>query len=141
MVEGSISLPSTHVTCVSDKRDRREYWSKYYAENKERYVARDAARPPEYWANKRKQYRDRVRPVLNEIKDQPCADCGFRYPYPVMEFDHVRGEKVDNVSAMVSRGVGLKKILAEVEKCDIVCANCHRIRTWERSEEATAIDT
>lgn len=120
---------------MKDERDRREYQKRYYAKNKEKFAARDAKINSETWKKKHRQHRDKCRPVLNKIKDQPCADCELKYPYPVMEFDHVRGEKVANVSRMVSQGVSLEKILIEVEKCDVVCANCHRIRTWERADE------
>lgn len=46
--------------------------------------------------------------------------------------DHVRGDKVGNVSWLMNRSQGRDKVLAEIAKCDLVCANCHRIRTFER---------
>ena len=59
----------------------------------------------------------------------PCNDCGNRFPYYVMEFDHRNpDEKSFQIStAFVAKG--RLRILAEIEKCDVVCANCHRIRT------------
>lgn len=48
-----------------------------------------------------------------------------------MEFDHVRGTKVDSISRIVSGGCKLK-LWKELPKCDLVCANCHRIRTVNR---------
>lgn len=89
--------------------------------------------------HKRRDHPDGYRPpgwkereVLRDAaKDQPCADCGQSYPLPIMEFDHVRGTKVANVSAMVAGGT-TKAFLAELAKCDVVCANCHRMRTWNR---------
>lgn len=48
-----------------------------------------------------------------------------------MDFDHL-GDKFKNVSAMIQEGFGIKKILAEAAKCEVVCANCHRLRTWSR---------
>lgn len=48
-----------------------------------------------------------------------------------MDFDHRPGtEKVRNVAAM--RGCSLKRLLEEIKKCDLVCANCHRLRTFQR---------
>ncbi len=69
---------------------------------------------------------------LMRVKDIPCMDCGVRYPFYVMDFDHRdRHAKILNLSAMVKRNWSLEKIKNEVNKCDIVCANCHRIRTYK----------
>lgn len=58
-----------------------------------------------------------------------CKDCGISDPR-VLEFDHVRGEKEFTLKEAKSKPLDV--ILAEIEKCDVVCANCHRIRTQER---------
>jgi len=65
--------------------------------------------------------------LVRSLKDVPCADCGGRFHYSQMDFDHVRGEK----TAVVPRLIGkpLDTLLAEIQKCDVVCANCHRQRT------------
>lgn len=47
-----------------------------------------------------------------------------------MDYDHVRGEKIKDISDMWAGDKDL--ILAEIAKCDLVCANCHRIRTHLR---------
>jgi hypothetical protein len=49
-----------------------------------------------------------------------------------MDFDHVRGEKVANVSVLVAGGASRRRVLAEIAKCEVVCANCHRERTHGR---------
>jgi hypothetical protein len=48
-----------------------------------------------------------------------------------MDLDHVRGQKEFKVSEAVARayGTNLARVRAEIAKCDVVCANCHRIRT------------
>lgn len=61
----------------------------------------------------------------------PCMDCKISYPYYVMDFDHVRGRKQKNVSELIST-LSKKKIDLEIAKCEIVCSNCHRIRTHLR---------
>ena len=64
-------------------------------------------------------------------KAVPCADCRGMFPPYVLDFDHVRGRKVGNIARLkmqTTRSV----LLAEIAKCDVVCANCHRIRTYER---------
>jgi hypothetical protein len=78
------------------------------------------------WHTRKK---DRYELILG-AKDAPCCDCGMRYPPVCMDFDHVRGVKITNVAAMIGHPYSKEEILAEIEKCDLVCANCHRIRTF-----------
>lgn len=62
----------------------------------------------------------------------PCRDCEKRYPYWVMDFDHV-GEKGFAIRDLnVSRRRTLEELLHEISRCELVCANCHRIRTFVR---------
>ena len=69
---------------------------------------------------------------LRDLKTKtPCVDCGINYPYYVMDFDHVRGVKHANVMELVST-LSKKRIDLEIAKCEIVCSNCHRIRTHMR---------
>jgi formate-dependent nitrite reductase cytochrome c552 subunit len=77
--------------------------------------------------------------VLDQLRSVPCADCGGRFAQCSMDFDHRDpSTKVMRVTLMVGRA-GIDRILAEVAKCDIVCANCHRLRTFERRRsEGTA---
>lgn len=68
---------------------------------------------------------------LSEYKaEQSCADCNERNPV-VLEFDHLR-DKVECVSIMARNGYRWDRILAEMGKCEVVCANCHRKRTHSR---------
>ena len=62
------------------------------------------------------------------VESHPCVDCGEGDPI-VLEFDHTRGTKVDNVRTLTNSRV---KAWEELMKCDVVCANCHRRRTAER---------
>jgi hypothetical protein len=59
------------------------------------------------------------------------VDCGERDPI-VLEFDHVRGSKTGNVTRMMYNKVSVEKLKAEIAKCDVRCANCHRRKTTER---------
>ena len=69
---------------------------------------------------------------LRDLKTKtPCIDCGINYPYYVMDFDHVRGTKHANVMELIPT-LSKKKIDEEIAKCEIVCSNCHRIRTHMR---------
>jgi hypothetical protein len=72
----------------------------------------------------------RRKELIDNLKDVPCAECDNKYPPHVMDFDHVRGEKLFNVATNKRRE--LETTLEEISKCEVVCANCHRIRTHER---------
>jgi hypothetical protein len=58
-------------------------------------------------------------------------DCKESFPYYVMDFDHVRGRKHKNVMELIPT-LSKKIIDLEIAKCEIVCSNCHRVRTHER---------
>lgn len=70
--------------------------------------------------------------IVLERKSNPCADCGGRFDPVAMDFDHVRGRKVLNISALSRQQWSMEKLLEELEKCELVCANCHRVRTAKR---------
>ncbi|HYK97286.1 MAG TPA: hypothetical protein VEU77_02725 [Candidatus Acidoferrales bacterium] len=70
--------------------------------------------------------------LLRAFKRSACMDCGLSFPWFVMEFDHRDGSAKRGLVSQMPGRVGLMTLLLEIEKCDIVCANCHRIRTYER---------
>ena len=87
--------------------------------------------PPEMKLSERRRVRSKeTRDFVDEMKSAPCMDCGRTFPPVAMDFDHVRGEKAFSISKrlMAKR----ETILVEIAKCDLVCSNCHRIRTHER---------
>lgn len=67
-------------------------------------------------------------------------DCNKFYPPYIMDFDHVFGEKITNI-AKVARIWGIPRLQAEIEKCELVCSNCHRERTFKtrKSPETVVI--
>jgi hypothetical protein len=67
----------------------------------------------------------------NYLKNHPCIDCG-NSDLRVLDFDHVRGEKVEDVSHAVRNNWSIIKIQKEIDKCEVRCSNCHRIVTYER---------
>jgi hypothetical protein len=68
---------------------------------------------------------------LDRTKDQPCADCDGRFPPAAMDFDHRDpAAKTCGVTKMAHYSVA--RVLAEIAKCDLVCVNCHRLRTHRR---------
>jgi hypothetical protein len=98
------------------------YKREYYQRNKAAYVARAL------------KYGDHLKEVLRSAKDRPWVDCGMKYPPYVMDFDHRPGEtKLFNVADLnARRWISVEALLAEIAKCDLVCANCHRERTHQR---------
>ena len=69
---------------------------------------------------------------LNKVKDVPCMDCGIKYPPYVMDFDHRDPtDKVINIAN--AKFWSRKRLQSEVDKCDVVCSNCHRERTHSGS--------
>lgn len=75
---------------------------------------------------------------IQDYKEKhPCMDCKNSYPYYVMDFDHVRGRKHKNVSELIPT-LSKKKIDEEIAKCEVVCSNCHRIRTHMRKTNKAA---
>jgi hypothetical protein len=66
---------------------------------------------------------------------RPCADCGGVFHPIAMQWDHVGTDKKINVADAVKRGWSKARILAEIAKCELVCSNCHAIRTWQRRRE------
>lgn len=79
------------------------------------------------------QARERNREYVRQIKDAtPCADCNVSYPPYVMQFDHLGEDKDRDIAEMVASPVSLGRLEAEIAKCEVVCANCHAERTYQR---------
>jgi hypothetical protein len=73
-----------------------------------------------------------VQEMLGKLKEKNgCLDCETKYPFYILDFDHVYGKKVANIGQMLDY-FSLEDILKEVAKCDVVCSNCHRERTYSR---------
>lgn len=71
---------------------------------------------------------------IEKLKEAPCTDCKKTYPHYVMEFDHVpeRGKKKYCLYAGAGTNINSPIFIKELNKCDIVCSNCHAIRTYKR---------
>jgi len=84
-------------------------------------------------SNRRKSQRTVILKYIQEYKQsRPCADCKEDYPYYMKDFDHLGG-KLFTLSKYKNYTTDLNIIKEEISKCDVVCANCHRIRTYSRS--------
>lgn len=104
-----------------NRQYKREYYHRH-PEKKSRWYAVSKSR------------KDALRNFITSAKSRPCKDCGREYPYYVMDFDHIpgRGDKAFKLS--IFRGRSLVNIEREIAKCDVVCSNCHRIRTHNRKQ-------
>ena len=109
------------------KKDQAVNSKKHYENNKEKIKLRSAKR-------NKTQRRSNVDYVKDVKRTTPCVDCGESNPV-LLEFDHVRGEKVKCISDMVRGAYSIEAIKEEIKKCDVRCANCHRLVTHERRIE------
>ena len=84
--------------------------------------------------NARNSKKNEAREVVEQeiVARGGCMDCGSTVR-AVMEFDHVRGVKVANISKMVATAASAQDVRDELNKCDLLCANCHRVRTARRA--------
>lgn len=74
--------------------------------------------------------RERNLQIIQAYKEQPCAICGQQHRFWQMDFDHIMGEKKNCVSKLVAANYSTDAVLAEIAKCQVVCALCHRRKTF-----------
>ena len=109
-------------TCRDCQSEQKKKWCE---NNRERHVAN--------MYEQRLSKQDVGREYIwNHLSTHPCVDCGQSYP-AVLEFHHVRGVKRKEVTRLVRDGYSIKTIQKEIDKCDVVCANCHKLRTYKDS--------
>src|SRR5688500_8731094 len=93
------------------------YTHQHYLKKKYYYIDRSKIN--------RKNGQERLRKLLFQYKkEHPCVDCGESDPI-VLEFDHIK-EKSDGLASMATRALMLSRLLEEIAKCEVVCANCHK---------------
>lgn len=109
------SLGKRHTVCKECYAKRSSNW---YQDNKDRQL--------ENVRRNNQNYRELARAFIRDyLSTHPCTICGETDPR-VLEFHHVRGEKSVEVSRLIGRGASLDALKAEIEKTEVVCANCHR---------------
>ncbi|MCA9388776.1 hypothetical protein KC644_03380 [Candidatus Berkelbacteria bacterium] len=107
--------------------DRRAAIRRHYHANKEKYLEKNRKR------------RAKLRKYIADIKSKtPCTDCKIQYPYYVMDFDHLSSKK--GIISKVVASNNLKALKDEIAKCEIVCSNCHRKRTYSRLSPGSSVD-
>ncbi len=135
-------MTTAQKTCSKCKisKDVEEFNFRYKARNVRHGYCRECGKiltRSHYKRNKRQYLDKNLRSVqkrqkfTREMKNCPCADCGVIYPYYVMDFDH-REEKTKNFLVSQTAQMSISALKREIDKCDVVCANCHRERTQQR---------
>ena len=110
--------------CENCKECTRFYANNHYKFNKD-YYKNKARENEKKYIKKNREY------IINYLKKHPCVDCG-EDNIIVLEFDHrERKEKEHNVPEMM-KSSNTEKLEKEISKCDVRCANCHRIKTSEQ---------
>jgi len=109
---------------LNHKDRRHERWIKTKNTNRTREVQR---------RSHLKQKSERIN-LIRKLKSVPCVDCGKIFPVCAIDFHH-RGHKIKtcDIHRMVYHS-SLLKLLNEIQKCDVICANCHRLRTNKPSK-------
>lgn len=88
---------------------------------------------------RRKRLHAEIFKIITEAKDVPCADCGHVFPTVCMDFDHLPGFKKDFTIGSPSNWTSISRIKREIAKTEVVCSNCHRIRTHARKNGLTLV--
>lgn len=103
-----------------DKEKQLKAQREWYYRNKDK---------KDFWYKKRI---DKIRAWYKEYKSKlKCENCPEN-DSRCLDFHHVRGKKNKCVSIMISEGYSIKRILKEIKKCQVLCANCHRKETLDR---------
>ena len=93
----------------------KEYQRQHYQKNKD------------YYRSKSGEHKRKIRKEVDKLKEAgSCSVCKKSYPAPVMDYHHL-GDKSLEVSHMISNSMSREKVFAEIDKCVLLCANCHRL--------------
>lgn len=93
------------------------------------------------WKSWNKTKKETVQRLIDDAKSRPCADCGDAFPHYVLTFDHRDGSSHIGRKSNDGRPysmkqhllrIGKEKQIEELNKCDVVCYNCHAVRTYKR---------
>jgi hypothetical protein len=117
-----------HRCCDCEKKRKQADYNK----NKNKYLIRAS--------QQRKKERKEIRLLLDKHKNVPCCDCGKIFPTYCMDFDHVE-KKTISITDLQRYRANKTTILKELEKCEVVCAICHRIRTHNRNQYIKATNS
>lgn len=114
-------------------KHKTQQWRTYcHACDRARWQPKNSLASRQKAVRRKQVIRLSIRAVLRAAKNVPCADCGGRFPPEAMDFDHLP-HKGKRFSLSNVQYATMASVVAEMERCEIVCANCHRIRTAGRN--------
>lgn len=114
----------------SCKACHKEYVKRHYKNNKNDYIQRSKTSS--------QLYRKRNSDFLKEIKKKSkCENCGENHP-ATLDFHHI-DDSTKDFSLSRNQGKSLKELQTEIEKCKILCSNCHRKLHWSQKFNATVV--
>ena len=103
---------------MPSKDEIREYNRSYYQRNREQLLRKQA--------EKNRRFADTRRKWLVEYKKTlKCVRCGESHPATLTFHHRIGSDKSFEIGNAVALGIGLKRLLAEIEKCEVICVNCH----------------
>ena len=105
----------------------RKYIKSHYNMNRQYYLTKARARN-EHIRQKAQKY------IGEYLSTHPCVDCG-ESDILVLEFDHrIRSGKEEHIASIIRKTGSLEKLIQEISKCDVRCANCHRRKTAKEND-------
>ncbi len=112
----------------SDPEAQKRYQREWYEARKSGLMERQKAK------------RNAVANYIRAYKEENniCSDCRMEFPPHILEFDHLRDKEFGLAKAW-KHTTNIEVVQKEIEKCEIVCGNCHKHRTWLRSVKETQI--
>jgi hypothetical protein len=123
-------------------REKNRMWARSNPDKKKAYAKKDYSKHSQSYRRRARLYYKEVSAEIAQAKSVPCMDCGQSFHPCVMDFDHVRGEKLFSVAAWNNSSLGgriLERLREEMKKCEVICANCHRLRTFARRKNAKGL--
>lgn len=122
-----------------DKADKALNAKKYYENNHDKFLAIGKARyesDKDYFKTKNLRHKAEIRDIVTAIKKQSsCEKCGFS-DYRALQFHHRDAQdKEFNIGKVKASGTGETRLMEELAKCDILCANCHSIIHYENDND------
>ncbi len=118
-------------------KEKKAYNHQWYIDHREQRLADSRA----YYQKFRSKQTERNRRMyaqgrayVDEAKRVPCTDCGQVFDPVCMDFDHLDPTTKTRTVAQMTN-FSIKRIQEEIDKCEVVCSNCHRLRTKKRRTE------
>lgn len=131
---GTVQAQCKECVCKSAREYRKENKEKI-SKNKKRYQKENYyLKIREKKTARRLKLKDQKLKIVNQLKSKGCTDCGKKYSEVAMDLDHV-GKKRKDISSIIQQDRGIQFLMDELKECEVVCSNCHRIRSKNRKSK------